>query len=186
MLARPLADVINWINRVSPNGGFILRVQDWRHHYPSWTQDISSTVVVKTVHGFDVLCDATDFVGRHIIADKDWEPLLGQTIQACLSEGGLAVDVGTNIGFNTLRMAQCVGRTGRVIAFEPDLRNLGMLLESIRINRAHQVVPVNLALSDQPGMVRMALQSGINFGLSNIRESTADESGQPVLVVRAD
>ncbi len=42
-------------------------------------------------------------------------------------EGSLVVDVGANIGFFTLRFAEWVGRTGRVIAVEPDVENFDEL-----------------------------------------------------------
>ena len=38
-------------------------------------------------------------------------------------EGGVALDVGANVGLHTIVMSRLVGPAGRVFAFEPDPHN---------------------------------------------------------------
>jgi FkbM family methyltransferase len=48
-------------------------------------------------------------------------------IDALVGPGGTVIDVGANIGYNTLHAARRVGRAGRVIAVEPTPDNLAVL-----------------------------------------------------------
>lgn len=49
----------------------------------------------------------------------DYEVLVQLVYEALLRPGDVAFDVGAHVGRHTVPMAQCVGPTGRVVAFEP-------------------------------------------------------------------
>jgi FkbM family methyltransferase len=75
-----------------------------------------------------LLVHARDEVITPIIrARGTWERELGEQLRALLRPGMTAVDVGGNIGYVALLMAECVGPSGRVIAVEPDPRNAHVL-----------------------------------------------------------
>src|SRR3954463_975146 len=57
-----------------------------------------------------------------------------------LTPGAVVVDVGANIGFNTVYAAQRVGPGGRVFAIEPADDNVAVLRRNVSDNRLHQVV----------------------------------------------
>lgn len=61
-------------------------------------------------------------------------------LKRMLMPGMVVVDVGANIGEITLIAAQRVGRTGRVVAFEPVNVIADQLAEHVRINDLSQVV----------------------------------------------
>lgn len=61
-------------------------------------------------------------------------------LKSVLMPGMVVVDVGANIGEITLIAAQRVGRTGKVIAFEPVNVIADQLAEHVRINDLSQVV----------------------------------------------
>lgn len=56
-----------------------------------------------------------------------WERELGEQLRALLRPGMTAVDVGGNIGYVALLMAEAVGPSGKVVAVEPDPRNAHVL-----------------------------------------------------------
>ena len=182
----PFASAINLYNRTADSGGFVLRVPDWQHNYPAWTRDLDPHVIVHTVHGFEIRCNAYDYVGQHVIADRDWESLIARTLATIARPGSLCLDIGANMGFHTLVMGQAVGPSGRVIAFEPDQRNLSSLIYNIRLNGMRHILPVGLGLSDSAAIVYMAEPSGVNYGAANMREQSGGNKGQPAMVVRAD
>ena len=62
-----------------------------------------------------------------------------QAIRRLRLEGATAIDVGANVGYYTLLLSRVVGRTGHVIAVEPDGRNAGWIRFHARINRATNV-----------------------------------------------
>lgn len=57
-----------------------------------------------------------------------------------LRPGAIAVDVGANIGYNTLYAARRVGRSGRVYALEPAQDNLAVLYANLFANRFANVI----------------------------------------------
>ncbi len=63
-------------------------------------------------------------------------------------------DIGANVGYYTLFASTLIGNSGRVFAFEPEPENMRMFIEHIRINERTNVVPVQKALSDVPGILR--------------------------------
>jgi FkbM family methyltransferase len=53
---------------------------------------------------------------------------------AAARSGDVAVDVGAHIGLYSIALAQRVGPSGKVIAFEPDPDNASHLAENVRLN----------------------------------------------------
>ncbi len=62
-----------------------------------------------------------------------------QAIRRLRLEGATAIDLGANVGYYTLLLSRVVGRTGHVIAVEPDARNADRIRFHARINRLSNV-----------------------------------------------
>ena len=73
-----------------------------------------------------------------------------------LRSGMTVWDIGANVGLYSLPAARAVGKSGRVYAFEPLIRNLSYLRQHIALNKLMNVVIVDAAVSDRSRMVRMA------------------------------
>jgi FkbM family methyltransferase len=61
---------------------------------------------------------------------------------------GVCIDVGANLGWDTLVLSECVGPAGRVFAFEPSPREYRLLLENLRLNNIANVVAERSALGE--------------------------------------
>lgn len=72
-------------------------------------------------------------------------------LRQTLKPGMTTIDIGAHIGLYALLLAQCVGPTGKVYSFEPDLENFSRLKKNIELNQLHQVIPFQVALSDATG-----------------------------------
>ena len=72
-------------------------------------------------------------------------------LEAILSSGETFVDVGANIGIYTLAGSRIVGRSGRVIAFEPSVQSFPILRENICLNGLTNVQAFRVALLDKTG-----------------------------------
>jgi FkbM family methyltransferase len=75
------------------------------------------------------------------------------TVRACrrlLKPGSVAVDIGANSGAHTLPLAQAVGESGRVLAYEPTASAYERLLRNIELNPrlAARIVPRQVMLMD--------------------------------------
>jgi FkbM family methyltransferase len=82
-------------------------------------------------------------LGWYVTFFGTYEPELRKIIRILLPPGGVAVDVGANIGWHTLLMARQVGTDGRVLAIEANPSVRSQLERNVDLNRlAHvEIVP---------------------------------------------
>ena len=78
-----------------------------------------------------------------------------KALQELIQPGWTAIDVGANIGYFTLLMANRVGPQGKVIAFEPINENFRILQENIALNGHLNVIAENLALMNRNGSIEL-------------------------------
>ena len=108
--------------------------------------------------------------------------LIRQAI-ARLGPGDRMLDVGANTGFLTLLAARRVGPSGLVIAVEPSQREFQRLLDNLRLNRANNVLALNLASGDQAGISRLTIEPD-HTGLNRIGHNGKGNAGsQPCQVL---
>jgi len=85
------------------------------------------------------------YIGQRIALEK-YEPYETELILRQAKGGDVVVDVGANIGYYTVLLADKVGGTGKVYAFEPDKTNFEILVKNIKENKLENVVAVNAAV----------------------------------------
>ena len=112
-------------------------------------------ITVTTAHGFRFRCNPGDWLGQHVYVTGSWEEGTTDLVPALLGDGAVAVDVGANVGYFTLLMARCVGKRGRVHAFEPMPGASARLRQHVEMNGFTNVVVHDEAVSDQPGVGRL-------------------------------
>jgi FkbM family methyltransferase len=78
-------------------------------------------------------------------------------LERCVPEGTTVLDLGANIGFFSVRFGRWVGPAGRVVAVEPEQRNLASLRRRVARAGLQPVVEcVAAAVADAPGELRLA------------------------------
>lgn len=82
--------------------------------------------------------------GRFMTDEKEFALL-----DSFLRPGDWALDIGANVGHYTLRMAELVGRGGRVVAVEPVPDTFALLAANARLFRYENVSLLNIAASDR-------------------------------------
>ncbi len=99
-----------------------------------------------------VVPDTLDQITPYVLAEQhDWFEDEIDFVRAALVRGDRAVDIGANHGVYTLAVAQRVGFTGRVWAFEPGRAVAERLRASLTINGLPQAEVVAAAVSDREG-----------------------------------
>ena len=102
------------------------------------------------------------YVGQRIALEK-YEPYETKLILRQTKNGDVVVDVGANIGYYTILLADKVGKTGKVYAFEPDKTNFEILVKNIKENDLENVVAINAAVGSK-NETRILYKSEENLG----------------------
>lgn len=102
------------------------------------------------------------YIGQRIALEK-YEPYETQLILRQAKIGDTIVDVGANIGYYTVLLADKVGKNGKVYAFEPDKTNFEILVKNIKENNLENVVAINAAVGKKEGELKLH-KSEENFG----------------------
>ncbi len=100
------------------------------------------------VHGYKIFLDAADTLN---LSTRIFEEFEVKVVQKMIRKGDVVIDLGAHIGYYTLLFANLVGKTGRVIAFEPEPTNYELLEKNLKINGYKNVVLVNKAVSSKTG-----------------------------------
>ncbi len=74
-----------------------------------------------------------------------------------LQDGGVAVDIGCNIGLYTLPMALKCGQHGRVLAIDANPGMCERLAENARLSEMPQIIPVCAAVGENDGRVDLLI-----------------------------
>lgn len=95
----------------------------------------------------------------HLLLQGYWELWITSALARLTKPGTLAIDIGANVGYYTMLLAEAVGSDGSVIAFEPNPRLAGLLRSSININGfGSRVLVREEAVSDSTtGMLTLAV-----------------------------
>ncbi len=128
----------------APEPGLVRLPHDWRTGH-------------LLVHGRPFVVDPADSLGL-FASDGVFEPAETAFFARVLQPGMRVLDVGANMGYHTLRLAQLVGPTGLVVAVEPDPQNQELLAANLAPEIAAGLVRlVPAALGAAPGRMRLYL-----------------------------
>lgn len=93
-----------------------------------------SPVIKELPQGPRLFVDLSDPYAGLLIVQDQYELEEAELVQSVLQSGDTAVDLGANIGYFSILMAQAVGPEGTVYAFEPIPSNLALLRRSVEEN----------------------------------------------------
>jgi len=82
-----------------------------------------------------------------------YDPHMIALFKRCVRPGMTVLDLGAQVGYFSLLAAQRVGKTGRVVSFEPDPRNYAVLCDNVRRNGFETIVQTHrTAVADRCGV----------------------------------
>ncbi|MGD9968688.1 MAG: FkbM family methyltransferase [Hyphomonadaceae bacterium] len=97
------------------------------------------TVLLQTQHGFKLYVDSRDVsLAPHLIMDGIWEPAVTALLARRLRRSMRVVEVGANVGYHSLQMADLIGPSGYMVCFEANPRLAQLLAQSLEINGFRQ------------------------------------------------
>jgi FkbM family methyltransferase len=118
-------------------------------HSPQLLEPVKSDVGVLVFPAFD------RFILPTIRESGRWEPEEADHLRSHLGQGMRVLDIGANVGYTALVMAEAVGKEGLVIALEPEPLNFELLCSNIHRNQITNVVPIHAAAGDQTGSITL-------------------------------
>lgn len=97
--------------------------------------------------------------------------------------GDVVWDAGAHAGASSYFLAQMVGPSGKVYAFEPDQNNYDYLLQNIELHKLHNVIPVKKALSGSSGTAEFCMDGSMSAGLTDFLTYSEKDKFQKVVTV---
>ena len=92
-------------------------------------------ILCRVLNRYKMFVDASDkSLAPHLMLDGYWEIWVTEQLSQIVKPGMICVDVGANLGYFTLLMADLVGSNGRVYAFEPNPPIAALLIDSVKVN----------------------------------------------------
>ena len=92
-----------------------------------------------------------NFIECAILSTGTYEDDINKLIRISLNAGENAIDIGGNIGLQSIRMAKCTGMQGKIYAFEPLAHLQEKFRKNIQLNKVDNVSLFPYALSDEEG-----------------------------------
>jgi FkbM family methyltransferase len=130
---------------------------------PGWERIVRLFASPEKCRAMGDLCvvrDGSAFLARpavpvewHVTFFGTYEPELREIFRVVLSPGGIALDIGANVGWHTLLMARLVGEGGRVLAAEANPHVRARLQDNLNLNRLGGVEIIPYALGDSDGVL---------------------------------
>jgi FkbM family methyltransferase len=114
------------------------------------------SVIVR--QGIRMCLDPWEWTQRDLLAVGCIEPLTTSLFAYLLKDGDVYVDVGCHVGYHTLVARQLVGRTGVVIAIDPQPYNCERTLTNWRVNGFENIRLYVAAAGECPKDVMIAEQ----------------------------
>jgi FkbM family methyltransferase len=108
------------------------------------------------------------------------EPELQRAIRKYVSKGDTVYDIGANVGYVSLSLAQQVGPTGHVFAFEPIPANLAILRENVANNSLINIHMIDAAVSDGAGTAQIRIAG--NLSTASLLWHRKDPSAQTLSI----
>jgi FkbM family methyltransferase len=118
---------------------------------PEKCSDLPELCLVRD--GFIFLARPGVQVDWHVLLFGSYEPEVRKIFRTVLPLGGVAVDVGANVGWHTLLMASLVGVSGRVLAIEPNPALQLRLHDHLYLNRLGHVEVISSVAADREEMM---------------------------------
>lgn len=134
---------------------------------------------------YKIYVDTRDMsVAPHLMLDGQWEMWVTRALAGLLRPGMHVADIGANLGYFSLLMADRVGAGGHVHAFEPNGRLAGLLRRSAIVNGFRNWLTVHeTALGRTDGEALRLVMLDDEMGSGNLQHPEAGGDG-PVIETR--
>jgi FkbM family methyltransferase len=144
-------------------------------------------IVWLTDEDISIFTTADNYIEYAILSTGTYEAEIGKLIRTSLKPGNVALDIGANIGLQTIRMSQCCGDSGKVLAFEPLTYLQEKHAKNTSLNKCENVTLFPFALSDTATDTEISInEKNWNQGTFSLKQTNAGSTKQKLIVKVAD
>lgn len=141
------------------------------------TLGILAPARVRVERGLTFYLDPRDLVPVNILRTGEWQPEVWKSLLPSLNEGSVFLDVGAHIGYFSLKAAPRVGKTGRVVSFEPNPGTVQLLRDNVAANGRDNIVVEPVACTDREQTLELYAAPRANTGASSLSSDNAGIDG---------
>jgi len=150
--------------------------------------DLKDGITWLTDEDIAIYTTADNYIEWNILSTGTYEDEINKLIRISLKDGDVALDVGANIGLQSIRMAKSVGETGRVFAFEPLTYLQKKFAANVALNRSLNVTLLPYALANAETETEYDINENEwnqgTFSLDNHTENGG--SAQKIIIKKGD
>lgn len=170
------------IKRFGLGGTAVLVAHGLRYYAAKYA--LRRSHLVRRIHNYRLSIDLQDpGLSRDVAIRGSREEQLKYVIDRVVGPGDVVLDLGANIGYYTIMLAQLVGNSGKIYAMEPEPRNFERLRRNIYLNDMDGIVEAfNVGAADAPGVGRLNLSSYSNWHSFLSHDSDDSEHGLSIEV----
>jgi FkbM family methyltransferase len=146
-----------------------------------------SDIQFVTINGVECAVDRQDLsVCAPAASSGLWEPHIAACFRRICRCGSIAIDVGANVGYHTLLLAELVGSEGQCYAFEPNSENCRLILLGCEHNHFANIRLMPFGLSDESGWAYFSSHIGSNGGVVTKKVVASQGQGTVIPVFTLD
>ncbi|MBW4513995.1 MAG: FkbM family methyltransferase [Timaviella obliquedivisa GSE-PSE-MK23-08B] len=149
----------------------------------------NGTILCRVLSRYLMYVDSQDIsLAPHLLLNGYWEPAVTFAFARSIQPGWNCIDVGANHGYFSLLMASMVGKTGKVLALEPNTNLVQLIQQTLIVNGLTENVTVSSqAAADTNGeAVTLAVPKGQIGGASIVRQVGAGDDAIATETVTID
>ncbi|WP_316811400.1 FkbM family methyltransferase [Pedobacter heparinus] len=164
------------------------RFINWFKPSASVKVDLKNGITWLTDEDIAIYTTADNYIEWNILSTGTYEHEINKLIRISLKDGDVALDVGANIGLQSIRMSKSVGEAGRVLAFEPLTYLQKKLAANILLNRSLNVTLLPYALANIETETKYDInENEWNQGAFSLDNNTENgDSAQKIAIKKGD
>lgn len=148
---------------------------------------LDNGIVWLNTEDIAIYTSADNYIEWTILSTGTYEDEIGKLIRISLNDGDTALDIGANIGLQSLRMSQCVKTTGKVYSFEPIEYVQEKFKRNIALNKAANVTLFPFALADEESETDVKIdRNSWNQGAFSLSNKNSGNETQKIRIKVAD
>lgn len=163
------------------------RISNWLKPSNDLKNTFKDGITWLSEENLAIYTTADNYIEWTILSCGTYEAEIEKLIAISLLEGDSALDIGANIGLQSLRMARYAGKNGKILAFEPLAHLRDKFLKNVQLNRFNNVSLFPFALSDKESNLEYAINENIwNQGTFSLSHTPKGNNTQTINVKIGD